>query len=104
MTKKEKESLTAEINKIVAPMGGSFRFRTMRDINENGVFWPETRRIVIKWTAGPRTLAHEIAHLDEYNQFGETDCTRGRHFKIQELWIKKLNQQGIYKKYLNLVG
>jgi hypothetical protein len=105
MTKKEKESLASLINRIISPMGGSFRWRKTTDQDWNGVFWPESKCIVIKWTAGPHTLAHEIAHLDEYNQFGETDCsTGGRHWNIQQEWTKRLKANGVYGQYLKALG
>ena len=107
MIETKKEIITKAINKIVNPLGCSFRWRTTRDqLGWNGVFFSTTMKIILKSTARPQTLAHELAHLTQFNLHGRTKCEYSKyypnsiadeHYALQKQWIAKLKQIGLYQ-------
>lgn len=103
MTKNDKDRFARHINTLIEPLGGTFRFRRTRDDSANGIFYPEKRLIVIKWTAGRWTLAHEIAHLEQYNDLGETRCNghrlSGDHWEREQKWNAILRKDPVIAEY-----
>jgi len=111
MAKLQKEIIAKAINKIVIPLGGSFRWRTSQDqLGWNGMFIPTTKTIVLKSTVGPRTLAHELAHLTQFNLRGQTKCEYSNpygkplameHYALQKQWTTSLKANGVYQLLQN---
>ena len=107
MTKAQKKQLAGIINQITKPLGGIFRWRTQYDYNHPALYWPEKKTIVLAWTAGPISLAHELAHLSQHILMGKTHCSGAlgmEHWRHQQAWQRKLRMNGVHKLYSDILA
>ena len=76
MKKETKQQLTNKINEYIKNSGYTFRFSKTGDLNNNtnGICNPIKKEIIVKSTAHAKTVAHEIAHIIQFNTIGKSDC------------------------------
>ena len=105
MTRFEKEYLTEEINAFVAKKYGvgSFSFAKTGEARTGGEYFLKTNRIVVKSRESFWVVAHEIAHLEQHIELGETSCRkyplRGDHTKRERRILEELKQLGVDKMW-----
>lgn len=112
MLKAQKQSIKNEIDKILAPLGYTFRWATSRDQSGwNGLHSSYTKTIILRANAGPGTLAHELAHMEQHQTLGISRCHSSKHstleqkqladnhYQIQLKWVEQLKQIGLYQRY-----
>jgi len=113
MKKQDKEKLTKKINEYMINSGYTFRFSKTGDLdsNTNGKCNPNTKEIIIKSNSHAKTIAHELAHVIQFNIHGDSACSTSgnlklasEHAKYEEQVYYTLRQLNIAQEWNKAVG
>ena len=115
MKKAEKKQIEAIVNGYLAQFG--YSFEVGKGMKAEGNAWVNEKRIALKPYGDSKTLAHEIAHISQFETTGTTYCMSTpvnqragkmaiiiEHGRLTEEWMVRLSMAGIAQQYDKAMG